>query len=309
VKGSLSAILRALVLPFGAITGPRIVLDGVSGEITAYGQTDTDFAKIDPDNAGAVTIGVNASDGSSAVMESEPTGTRLIVEAGSGARAGITAGTGSSDFFMEVAPPGGGVTVTDADIGITEDGTADHRPTMHINSAYVDNGSGVKASIQLKGTGVTTTTTSIDLDADQVTLSDGGASLNLGAYQTYTPTWTGSGGNPALGNGSVSARYQYLNSHTIRLTVRFSLGTTTTKGTGTYTFSLPVAPSNANGNGATGAGWINDSGTAIRTATAIIAVSAVQMWIDGSPSHQMANTDLAGIVGSTTFQFSIDYEV
>lgn len=41
MKGSLAAILRVLVLPFGATTGKRIVLDGINGEIDVYDAANT----------------------------------------------------------------------------------------------------------------------------------------------------------------------------------------------------------------------------------------------------------------------------
>lgn len=46
MKGSLAAILRALVLPFGATSGQRIELDGINGQITVYDASNAIVATI-----------------------------------------------------------------------------------------------------------------------------------------------------------------------------------------------------------------------------------------------------------------------
>lgn len=68
-------------------------------------------------------------------------------------------------------------------------------------------------------------------------LATGGASL--GAWTTYTPTWT-SGGTTSIGNGTLTGRYKLLDANTGLLIVRFVWGSTTSdSGSGTWTFSLP----------------------------------------------------------------------
>ena len=54
----------------------------------------------------------------------------------------------------------------------------------------------------------------------------------------YTPTWTASTTNPAIGNGSITGYYSRQGSQiTVQLDIRF--GTTTTFGTGNWRFSVP----------------------------------------------------------------------
>lgn len=310
---SFFAQLRQLVLPFGVSAGPRIVLDGVNGEITAFGAVDTQYAKIDPNNAGDVTIGVTQTSGSKAVMSASADGTsvEVVITAASGASCGISAGTGASDLFLQLAPTGG-QTFTDGDIGCNEDGTADHRPEVAIHSPYVVGGAGGPvhySTIELMGTGVTTPTTQVAITADNTQIVNGGRTLDLGTWQTYSPAWTASTTNPAIGNGTISGRYIYLNKHTVRAVIRIAMGTTTTRGTGNYKFSLPVTAADSQGFGATGAFAINDSGSALRTGTVVFtSTTTVELWINASGGAVAAAT-LLGIVNGSVIEFAIEYEV
>ena len=80
----------------------------------------------------------------------------------------------------------------------------------------------------------------------------------LGAWINYTPTWTGSGTNPVIGNGSITGRYSLVNK-TVTAQILVTMGSTTTFGSGAYFFSLPVtAAATLVGYPALGAGWGND---------------------------------------------------
>lgn len=78
------------------------------------------------------------------------------------------------------------------------------------------------------------------------------------AWTAYTPSWTASGSNPAIGNGSITGQYKVIGK-TLYLRITMQTGTTTTFGSGTYRVSLPggvalqtsgseiqVAPANIN---------------------------------------------------------------
>lgn len=61
----------------------------------------------------------------------------------------------------------------------------------------------------------------------------------IGAASTsFTPTWTGTGSNPAIGNGTITGGYKQLGK---LLFVRYSIimGSTTTYGTGDWELLLP----------------------------------------------------------------------
>lgn len=73
----------------------------------------------------------------------------------------------------------------------------------------------------------------------------GSANVNTGAWTTYTPTWTVSGGAaPAYGNATVRGRYARVG-RTIHLNIAVTFGTTSTFGGGNWRFSLPVAMSSS----------------------------------------------------------------
>lgn len=55
----------------------------------------------------------------------------------------------------------------------------------------------------------------------------------------YTPTWSSTGTQPVLNNGSIYGRYALLG-RLVHLYVELTMGSSTTYGTGTYRFSLPV---------------------------------------------------------------------
>lgn len=65
------------------------------------------------------------------------------------------------------------------------------------------------------------------------------ASGGLGAWQSYTPTWTTVSGTPDIGNGTLAGYFKELDSTVGLLLIRFVVGSTTTFGTGSWSFSLP----------------------------------------------------------------------
>jgi hypothetical protein len=57
---------------------------------------------------------------------------------------------------------------------------------------------------------------------------------------TFTPAWTGSSVNPAIGNGSLTGRYTKIG-RVVQATVTMVTGSTSTYGTGFYGWGLPFA--------------------------------------------------------------------
>lgn len=55
----------------------------------------------------------------------------------------------------------------------------------------------------------------------------------------YTPTWTGSSSNPAIGNGVLTGKY-IRNAFLCYVTIEVEYGSTTTAGSGTYKWTIPV---------------------------------------------------------------------
>jgi hypothetical protein len=74
---------------------------------------------------------------------------------------------------------------------------------------------------------------------------DGHASLN-DAWTSYTPTWTGTGGTPSIGNGTLAGRY-IRTGKTVSLSIALVIGSTTNLATATaWSFSLPAQVANVN---------------------------------------------------------------
>lgn len=79
--------------------------------------------------------------------------------------------------------------------------------------------------------------TAADLNAAFAT---GVVSTGLGAWTAYTPAWTSSGTQPALGNGTLTGAY-WKSGRAVLWRAALTAGSTTTYGTGNYFISLPVA--------------------------------------------------------------------
>ncbi len=59
------------------------------------------------------------------------------------------------------------------------------------------------------------------------------------AWSTYTPSWTSSGTNPAIGNGKRVGRFDRVG-RTVNVNAKIITGSSTTYGSGTYLIGLPV---------------------------------------------------------------------
>lgn len=81
------------------------------------------------------------------------------------------------------------------------------------------------------------TATNIDAILDQIdSLTDPG-------WTSYTPSWTGSGGNPAIGNGTLTGRYRRSSGGDhVFFTIRILMGSTTTYGSGVWRVTYPSSP-------------------------------------------------------------------
>jgi len=89
-----------------------------------------------------------------------------------------------------------------------------------------------------------------ETDTDKLLVYEAGAAAwielgKLGAWTTYTPTWTCSGTAPAIGNGTLSGRYQRLFGRTYLVQIYLLAGSTTTFGTGVWSFATPGGLSTA----------------------------------------------------------------
>ena len=101
-----------------------------------------------------------------------------------------------------------------------------------------------------------------ETDTDKILAYNGSAWVAvayLGARDTYTPGWTGDGGNPVLGNGTLSGRYRLLGKQ-LSCGIVVQPGTTTTFGTSTYRFSIPAGLTFLGTGTCSGFFWDNSAG-------------------------------------------------
>ena len=109
------------------------------------------------------------------------------------------------------------------------------------------------------------------------------------AFNSPTLVWSANGSAPALGNGTLLARYQLLTSKMIRFQGRLVIGTTSTFGTGFWIFNTPF---NATADAmlySIGHHRMDDAGTQSRPGTCRF-FAAAQLVLDNS----------GGVVSSTT---------
>jgi hypothetical protein len=104
------------------------------------------------------------------------------------------------------------------------------------------------------------------------------------AWDTYTPSWTASSVNPAIGNGTISGRYFAIGKLVIAEII-LTPGSTTTFGTGDYRLTVPTAA--AAGAPIIGVADAADAGTAnhigvtrqITTTTfAVLVTASASIW-------------------------------
>ena len=105
------------------------------------------------------------------------------------------------------------------------------------------------------------------------------ANLSITDTNTYTPTWAGSGSNPAIGDGTLVGRYARAGNE-VTVTITMTAGSTTTFGSGDWTFSLPY-PAAAQ---AAGSCYILDAGTGYFDGTALVGTnsSSVAIYRNGT---------------------------
>ena len=60
----------------------------------------------------------------------------------------------------------------------------------------------------------------------------------VGAWQSYTVSWTAATTNPSIGNGTLTGRYVQIGK-TVICSISLTMGSTTTYGSGIWRFSLP----------------------------------------------------------------------
>jgi hypothetical protein len=122
----------------------------------------------------------------------------------------------------------------------TSGGASDPTPTANTVTDIIIQGRVADASNVIGSDANYTSTQALTLLSTNIPVSAN--VYNNFAFSTvrsYTPTWTGSVSNPAIGNGTLSGVYSVHNG-LCQVTVQMTAGSTTTFGSGTWSFALPV---------------------------------------------------------------------
>lgn len=138
--------------------------------------------------------------------------------------------------------------------------------------------------------------------ADLQILSDNGNPT----FASYTPSWTATTANPAIGNGTIAGGY-WQAGKLVHFRASITMGTTTTYGTGTWQLTLPVTPKSNGRLPAVGtfadisAGSIYDARlywTSTTTAVfAYLGASGLYTAVTSTAPFTWASTDVVAIEG------------
>jgi hypothetical protein len=149
---------------------------------------------------------------------------------------------------------------------------------------------------------------------DTVLTADSTAATGLkwvGAMVTYTPTWTASTTNPAIGNGTLVGKYLRVGNFCY-VRIRLQLGSTSTTGSGNWRFALPfTAQTNSLNDGAPAGGYSEDNGVAgYRIVACAIPTDGTYVEPQNGTGNSSYSSTIPFTWANTDYlQFSIVYEV
>ena len=115
---------------------------------------------------------------------------------------------------------------------------------------------------------------------------------SFAAIATFTPTWTATSVNPAIGNGTLTGHYQQIATKLYWFSIHMLAGSTTTFGTGNWSFgNLPFTVKSTAPIHQTASAVLVDSGTASYTSTARLARggTVVSLLVAGETSSRHVN--------------------
>lgn len=130
----------------------------------------------------------------------------------------------------------------------------------------------------------------------------------LGAFSSYTPTWTSTGTEPAIGNGTITGRYIQVG-NLVQAWIVLTMGSTTTFGTGNYIFSLPTSVQSLHPVNFPIGNAIAVRGSVYPLLTVLAGSSSVVLAVPGQPIGGFAGpTAPATFAAGDTIQIQMTYE-
>jgi hypothetical protein len=136
---------------------------------------------------------------------------------------------------------------------------------------------------------------------DYAKLQDGLTAVETEALTStsYTPTWTGSVSNPAIGNGTITGKWTR-RGNLARVDIHVVMGSTTTYGSGIWEFTLPSTAIDTNGQ--VGSCLMKDTGTSYFIGVPLLSTTGKLMIaytganeVSATVPHTWANTDILRI--------------
>jgi hypothetical protein len=126
------------------------------------------------------------------------------------------------------------------------------------------------------------------LEGIGVTISGEGSLNSISRYGvTYTPVWTGSVTNPAIGNGTIEGYYNR-EGRTVTATVTLTLGSTTTTGSGLWRISVPFIKLAINPI-SIGAVYMVDNGVSYRVGTCMLDGGSDSVYMIADSATNLVN--------------------
>jgi hypothetical protein len=137
----------------------------------------------------------------------------------------------------------------------------------------------------------------------------------VGAWQSYTVSWTAPTTNPSIGDGVLTGRYVVFGTM-CTLVVGLVMGSTTTYGSGNWAFSLPKSAVKTSGINFYGVAHIRKGGTAnyerVAQISPSLSTTVINMFTDptpGSNSQSISATVPFTWGEGDSLGFQITYEI
>jgi hypothetical protein len=143
-----------------------------------------------------------------------------------------------------------------------------------------------------------------DINAFQVN-TPGAGFLSFETQSTpFTPAWTGTGSNPAIGNGTISSAY-WLRGRTCHYVGKITMGSTTTFGSGSWLISAPVNLIST--DQATGILYCDDTSTSANNRAGALTGSSASTFALQVLSNVTPTSPFTWAVGDS-FRWHVSYE-